>query len=179
MFSGLLAVALVFFVSGCGDSPDSVMKDTIKYMNETADIFDGIKSKEDAEKAKPKLEAVNKKMKDLEERGKKLKMNELSEEKKKALGEKYGPDLLKASLRMMTAMGKVRKDPEVAAALKDLGFGPGLGGGFPGLGLGGNPTSPLRPTKSQPTEADQLPKSQAPQLPKGKEPPAPDDKKPQ
>ena len=57
---GGFALALVLAVSGCGDSYESVAKDSVKVMNEAADIYEGIKSKEDAEKAKPKLEKLAK-----------------------------------------------------------------------------------------------------------------------
>lgn len=118
-----LALALVFGVSGCGDSPDSVMKDTIKLMNEMADVMEGIKDKDSAEKAKPKLEALAKKMKDLEERAKKLKLDEMPKEKKEALQKKYEDDLKKAGTRFGAAMMKAMTNPDAAGALKGLDMG--------------------------------------------------------
>src|SRR4051812_23123651 len=92
---GVSALAFVFLVSGCGDSPDSLMKDTIKLMNDTADVYEKIKSKEDAEKYKGDLERIQKRHKELEERKTKLKIDDLPKEKKEALAKKYKDDFEK------------------------------------------------------------------------------------
>ena len=118
-----LALALVFTVSGCGDSPESITKDMIKAMNEMADVLESIKDKDSAEKAKPKLEALSKKMKDLKERADKLKVDD---KKKKELEEKYKDEVAKAGMRLFGALAKVGSNPDAAAALKSLdlkGFG--------------------------------------------------------
>jgi len=116
---GVSALALVFLVSGCGDSPDSVMKDQIKASNEVLDVLEGIKTKEDAEKAKPKLEQLGKGMKDIQERGKKLKMDDLPKEKKDALTKKYKDDLEKRDSRYFSVLAKLN-DPGVQKILKDI-----------------------------------------------------------
>ena len=114
---GVFAVAMIFVASGCGDSHESVIKEQIGLMNEMADVMEGIKTKADAEAAKPKLESIASKMKDLQEKAKK--MGEPSEEKQKELMEKYMPELMKAGMRMMSAQSKM-SDPEIADVLKDL-----------------------------------------------------------
>ncbi len=119
MIVGVSALALVFLVSGCGDSPDSVMKDQIKASNEVLDVLEGIKTKEDAEKAKPKLEQLGKGMKDIQERGKKLKMDDLPKEKKDALTKKYKDDLEKRDSRYFSVLAKLN-DPGVQKILKDI-----------------------------------------------------------
>jgi hypothetical protein len=120
------ALALVFAVSGCGDSPDSVIKDQIKLMNDMADVLEGIKDKDSAEKAKPKLEALAKKAKDIEERAKKLKLDDMPKEKQEALKKKYEDDIKKAAGRFGAAMMKAMTNPDAAGALKGIdlkGFG--------------------------------------------------------
>jgi hypothetical protein len=116
---GVSALALVFLVSGCGDSPDSVMKDQIKVTNELLDVLEGIKTKEDAEKAKPKLEELGKKMKDIQERSKKLKMDDMPKEKKEALQKKYKDDIEKLGSRFFSVLAKLN-DPAIQKVLKDV-----------------------------------------------------------
>ena len=125
------ALALLFSVSGCGDSLESVMKDTIKLMNEKAEILESIKDKDSAEKAKPKLEALNKKKKDIEERAKKqtekLTKDKKPEEAMKAAleavskaAEKHKEAGEKARNRLKDAAKKVRDNKEAMDVLKDI-----------------------------------------------------------
>jgi len=116
------ALALVFLVSGCADSLDSVVKDSIKVQNEYADILEGIKSKDDVEKAKPKLEALQKKMNDIGERTKKLLKDKKPEEMINQLVEvtkKYEEDGKKAQERVKKARESAIKAAG-ADGLKDL-----------------------------------------------------------
>ena len=115
MIVGVSALALVFLVSGCGDSPDSVMKDQIKASNEVLDVLEGIKTKEDAEKAKAKLEDLDKKFKDVIEREKKIKV---SKDQEKKLQEKYKDDLERVEKRMMAAALKLAGNPDSVQILK-------------------------------------------------------------
>jgi len=123
---GVSSLALVFLVSGCGDSPDSVMKDQIKVSNELLDVLEGIKTKEDAEKAKPKLEQLGKKMKDVQDRAKKLKMDDMPKEKKEALQKKYKDDIEKLGSRFFSVLAKLN-NPEVQKVLKDIDMPKDLG----------------------------------------------------
>jgi len=87
----IFALSLVFLATGCGDSPDSVMKDSINLMKEANGIVEGIKSKEDAEKAKPKLEEIVTKMKKVADRAKKV--GKLDKDKKEALLKKFSSEM--------------------------------------------------------------------------------------
>jgi hypothetical protein len=118
-------LALLFFATGCGDSPEKFMKDQISLGNEMLDILDKVDSKEDMDKAKTKLEALEKKGKALQERAEKLKLKELSDDKKKALTEKYKKDMEKLQERQVEVMTKLAKK----GVVPDLG-GLNLGGGF-------------------------------------------------
>jgi len=124
----VFALSLICLASGCGDSPDSVMKDSISLMNDMSDTLEKIKSKEDAEKYKGDLEKLVKRAKDIEERSKKLKLDELSEDKKKALTEKYKGDLEKAMNRLAAASLKV--PGEAQSVLKSIEMPKSGGGGI-------------------------------------------------
>src|SRR5262249_47282424 len=104
--AGVFAFSLVFLATGCGDSPDSIKKDTIQLMNDQAEIFEKINSKEDVEKYKGDLEKIGKRAKEIEERGKKLKIEEMPKEKLEALNKKYEGETTKAFTRLGTAMQK-------------------------------------------------------------------------
>jgi len=122
----VFALSLVFLATGCGDSPDSLMKDSIKWMNDTADILEKIKSKDDVNKYKSDLEKIAKEGKNLKDRGEKLKMKDLPKEKKEALEKKYKSDAEKAVGRLVKAMTSVPPDARKAIdELKlDVGGGP-------------------------------------------------------
>jgi uncharacterized lipoprotein YehR (DUF1307 family) len=106
----VFALSLVFLATGCGDSPDSLTKDTIKFMNDMSDVLEKIKSKEDAEKYKGDLEKLAKRAKDMEERGKKLKINDLPKEKLEELQKKYKDEMEKALARLKSAEKGVPAD---------------------------------------------------------------------
>jgi len=130
-----LALAVCFLLAGSAtaaepdktepkDTPEMVLKDAIKLLNDFSVVLEDIKDKETAEKAKPKLEGVGKRMKELKKRSDKLKIDELPKEEKEALEKKYNGDLKKAGERMTKAMLKAVSDPDVAKVLQevDLGF---------------------------------------------------------
>jgi hypothetical protein len=107
--------------SGGAADLDSVMKDAGTLMNEKAEILESIKDKETAEKAKPKLEAINKKKKELEERRdqamKDKDFKKLAAEMEK-LEDKY--KIGKATIRLTKARDNVLKNKEAASVLKDI-----------------------------------------------------------
>jgi len=93
------------------DSPDKVMKDTLKLLNEMADAIESAKDKDSAEKARTKLEALEKKFRDIGDRAKKLKV---TNEAGKKLAEKYKDDLEKATKRMVQAGLQLGKNADAA-----------------------------------------------------------------
>jgi len=106
--------ALLICLSGCGSSPDSLMKQQIDLMNDTADAMES--------------DASESEMKELEERGKALKEKmenlDLSDEEKKQLVEKNKDEYSKALSRLMqAAMDKSLKD---------------MGKGLPAMPTGGS-----------------------------------------
>jgi len=121
----VFALSLVFLATGCGDSLDSCMKDTVKLQNEYAEILEGVKEKGDVDKAKSKIEALQKKAKDIGERMKKqLKDVKGEEALKKVLeaAKKHEEDGKKADERMNKAKESVRK--AIGEFPKDLEFKP-------------------------------------------------------
>jgi hypothetical protein len=111
-------LALLFFATGCGDSPEKVMKDQVSLMNDMADVFEKCDSKEGAEKNKSKLEALVKKQKDILDRVEKMKEKKLPKEKEEALKKEYQPKMEQAQKRLVEAQLKVT--PEARAVLKDI-----------------------------------------------------------
>jgi len=130
--------ALLFGVSGCGSNADSIAKDMISAMN---DFAEGIQKKDDA-----KIKAAQERMKELDEKFKKLSAEEQNEAK-----QKYKKDIDEAGQRLVAAM---KSNPE--ALFKNLG------------GLPGMPTMPgdmPDPSKMFPGGGGRLP--EMPKLPGG------------
>jgi hypothetical protein len=129
--AGVLALAVAFLLAGTGlaedkadpkpekDTPEQFMKDAIKLMNDTADVLETIKDKDSAVKVKPKLLVLAKASKEIEKRGKKLKIESLPKEEQEALQKKYNDAIQKAFGRLIAVMGKLN-DPEVKKILQDV-----------------------------------------------------------
>lgn len=118
-----LGLGLLVFTTGCGDSPEKVMKDTISLMNDASKILESVKDEDSAKKAASDLEKLEKKGKDIQDRVKKLKMEDLSKEKKEALEKKFKDDFEKAMERLQKASANAAKYPELQKALQDLKVG--------------------------------------------------------
>lgn len=102
--TGIVLALLV--VIGCGSSADSVVKEQISIMNDTADAIEKGKTEAEMEPLKKRMDANKKKFEE-------LKLTKADEEK---LKEKYKPEMEKAAKRMMEAMMGKMKD-----GLKGLG----------------------------------------------------------
>ena len=102
-------VLVLFGVSGCGASADSLVKEQIQGMN---DLAEALETK--APEAK-----VKELQKNLEETGKKLEALKLSDDEKKKLFEQHKEELMKATTRL-------------AQAGMNKAFGD-FGKGFPGM----------------------------------------------
>jgi len=128
---GVFALALAFLVAGPGfaddkadpkpekDTPDQFMKDAIKLVGELADNLEKVKDKASAEKAKPKLVDLLRRLKKLDERGRKV-ISALPKEEQQALQKKYKDDLEKVSRRFAAEGARIGKDPDLQAVLKDI-----------------------------------------------------------
>jgi hypothetical protein len=107
------------FCAGCGDSPDSVMQDTLSTMKEMSAVLQSVKDEASAKAAAPKLKAVGARMQDLAKRGKAM---NLSKEQETALVEKYKPqmeDAVKGVFPEMMRVGTLGiKDQDFNDAMK-------------------------------------------------------------
>jgi len=89
-------LVMVAGVTGCGSSPDSLMKEQVTILNQMAEAMDSADPQ-------AKLEELAKK---LNGNAKKLDALKLSDAAKKKLDEKYGQELQKARLNWIAAMQK-------------------------------------------------------------------------
>jgi hypothetical protein len=108
MGCGLLLTAVVV---GCaGSSDDAVMKEQISLMNEISTIMEKVTDGQSLKDAEKKMENLKKRGQELE-----AKVKTWSDDKKKAMGQKFEPEIKAASERMGKAM--------VAAMMKGAGGG--------------------------------------------------------
>jgi hypothetical protein len=106
-----LGLVLMVGVSGCGSpTHESITKDTIAAMNQLADALE----KKDVNAVKA---AINK-LKDLKKASKGLK--DPTDEEKKKLGEKYGPEILAAMMKAGKAQMAVGDNEEIKNAMKEF-----------------------------------------------------------
>jgi hypothetical protein len=88
------ALVLLYGLSGCGSSndPEGDLQEHIKLLNETADVLDTIKDRDSAEKARGKLKELGQRDAEVLRRltaGR----NDLSDEEKQRIGQKYRAQL--------------------------------------------------------------------------------------
>jgi len=112
----LLSLGLVLGLSvgtlRAGDDAQEALADkAIATFKEYAGVLESVKDKASAEAAKPKLEAINKKIKEIEAEGKKL--GEPNEAIKKKLEESMGP----AVGAVLKEMGRISENKELTEIL--------------------------------------------------------------
>jgi hypothetical protein len=117
----LVTGLVILFWSGTAgygaDTHEGIIKEVIKAMNDMADILDGIKDRESARKAHPRLEKVVARLKELKKReGKLVKLSGVEEAR---LQEKYKTDLKKIHDRFFNA-GKKLATLKLFDEVKDI-----------------------------------------------------------
>lgn len=106
---------------GCGgDTHESLAAEVVPVMREMADTISTIKDEATAKAAKPKLERIAAKMKDLNTRREKLPAP--TEAQTKAMIEKYGKEMEAAQRKMMGSLMAISGDPKIQEVLKDIDF---------------------------------------------------------
>ncbi len=105
LFLCALAGLTLLSFTGCDSKQESARKKMIGLMNDYADTLADIKSNADFVDAKPKIEKVGAKMKDLMNEVKALPTPAPDEEKK--LDDKFGPDAKKAEGRIQTEVERL------------------------------------------------------------------------
>lgn len=108
--------AMLLLVAGCGDSPESVMDDTLATMNDMAAVLETVKDEATAKSAASKLEGLVEKMKSLKERADK--MEKPSKEKEAELEKAYKEKMTAAGSRMMKAMMSAMQAPDAQKHLE-------------------------------------------------------------
>jgi vacuolar-type H+-ATPase subunit I/STV1 len=113
-------VMLVLSVAGCDTKHEAAQKKMTSLMSEYADVLEGIKSNADLVDAKPRLEKIGARMKDMTTEIKALPAPTADEQK--ALSQKFDADTRKVGDRISAQMQRLEKigvSPfEVMGALK-------------------------------------------------------------
>jgi hypothetical protein len=115
-FAGVICVMVALLaciaVNGCGGSPqEKVEAKRISLFNELADRLDKIKTDKDVTDAKPDLEALGGKFKELEAE----QLPKTTADEQAAIDAKYKPDREKVTSRLMSEVGRITTDISPAA----------------------------------------------------------------
>ncbi len=102
----LLAVSMVAFMAGCKRTADDVVDDTIGALNDLTEVLKDVKDKASAEAAKPKIEKIVARAKDLQKEGEAME-KEMSKEENEALEKEYKPQVEKAVAAMQAEMMRI------------------------------------------------------------------------
>lgn len=114
-----LASLLLVLVPGCGgDTHQSLVDESMPLMREMAATVTTIKDEATAKAAKPKLEVIASKMKDLKARRDKLPAP--TEAEMKASIDKYGKEMEELQKKMIGSMMAIQFDPAIQKVLGDI-----------------------------------------------------------
>lgn len=116
MFS-MVMVAALLVLGGCGDTHESVVKDTLSTMEEVVKVLEGVKDEASAKTAATKLEALGEEMKKMKEVHDKLGKPDAETEKK--LKEKYEKRLSEVSQKLMQEMMRIATNPALGKHIQD------------------------------------------------------------
>lgn len=114
----LTAVLMLFVVAGCGDSRESLAEESMSTMKDMVDTLETVKDEASAKAAKPKLQSIADKMKDIEKRQREIGMP--NEKEMKELGAKYGKEMEEIQKKLMGQMMRIAFDPKIQAQLQDI-----------------------------------------------------------
>jgi hypothetical protein len=110
---------LLFVATGCGgDTHESLAAETMPVMRDMVATLGTVKDEASAKSAKPKLEAIAKKMKSINER--RTKLPAATEADMKAMLDKYGTEMEELQQKMIPAMMAIQFDPKIQAVLADI-----------------------------------------------------------
>ncbi|HQY87704.1 MAG TPA: hypothetical protein PK402_03535 [Tepidisphaeraceae bacterium] len=115
-----LAVMLSLLVisSGCKDTHAKLADESMPIMRDMVATISTIKDAATAKSARPKLEAIAKRMKALEERRSKLPAP--TEAEFKAMLEKHGKEMEELQMKMVQGMMALQFDPKIQAELSGI-----------------------------------------------------------
>jgi hypothetical protein len=112
-------LVLLLLASGCGDSHESLTKESISITTETADVLSTIKDPASADAAKPKLKELGERWRDNQQRRaalKKIAVKELTR-----LEREYGGQSQAAAKRYLAEVVRVKSVDGGEQALHELG----------------------------------------------------------
>ena len=115
----ITTLAMFLCTSGCGgDSHESLAGESMATMKELVATFDGIKDKESAKSAKPRLKSLVEKMNSINDR--QAKLDAPSEAQVKAIDDKHGKEMEDLQMKMTGHMMRIAFDPKIQAELSDI-----------------------------------------------------------
>jgi len=112
-----LAVVLLICLTGCGDSHEAVMEESVSVMEDLHTILKDVKDKGSAEDVKSKIQALGDRMKDLKARADAL--GDPPKEVEAELGEKYMTKLFSLMMKITGEAQRIESNPELSGILKD------------------------------------------------------------
>jgi hypothetical protein len=116
-FSALMFALML--VPGCGgDTHDSLAAESVDVMKKLVAALEGVKDEATARSAKPTLESLASKMKDIDQR--QTKLGTPTDAEIKAMGDKYGKEMEALQPKLVAAMMRMQFDPQIAAVLQDI-----------------------------------------------------------
>lgn len=119
----VIPLCVLFLAAGCGggtiDSHEEAMDAKMDLVDDMVSILDTIRDKRSAERAKPRFEALEKRMQEVDEQAGKL--GPPDEKTMAAAMEKMGP----AMEKLFAAYARIPDDPEIQAVLGEPSFGAG------------------------------------------------------
>jgi len=115
-----LIVSAAMAAACAGDTRESLAAESQRVLDEFAATLDGIKDADTARSAKPKLQAIIKRMDDINTRQNKLPAQTNAETK--ALVDKYGKKMEETAAKVQAAMMRIFFTPAIQAELKDIDF---------------------------------------------------------
>jgi hypothetical protein len=113
------ALALLLLASGCSDSQESLTKEAIAIMNDTADVLATIKDGASADAAKQKLKELGERWRDNHQR--RAAKKSIATKELARLERQYGAQTEAATKRYLAEVVRVRKVDGGEEALRELG----------------------------------------------------------
>lgn len=110
-----LVAACLLFMTGCGDSHEAITVDTIRTLEEYAQVLESVQDEASAEAAMPKVTAIGEQLATLRRRA--ARMGEAPQEIRDAIHDKYSKQLEAARLTVREKYSNM--DPEYADMLAD------------------------------------------------------------
>jgi hypothetical protein len=113
-------VASVMFVlcAGCGDSHESLGKESITTLKQLVATLEGVKDEASAKSAKPKLKSLMEQLNDINAR--EAKLGAPTEAEIKSMEAKYGSEMEELQAKFASNMMRIAFDPKIQSELADL-----------------------------------------------------------